>query len=269
MAQTELVKQFPSNIYVPKIKILSASKNTHNELAVKVDVLEGILQTGDVLKFNLKDGTSLWASIQNVYVNGQQTSLAVSGETAEAILYFYPTNKIQSLYQESTSVHPAKVTLIPTFTKELASIGIAFALFETGRINKDRFEFLLECPILREKVIYLNENLLQNVAKLGLKALKDNWKKLAISTALGIFIYDKWSKLNKECLTKIGKEKLLCQRRVAERIITEIRRQAAECNTILDPRQKRKCLKEVEKKRSYWVRKLADLNEKIGKYKPT
>jgi len=222
-------------------------------------VKEGVVYRGDIFRVGRET-----VSIDNIYVNNQEVPLAVEGEEVE--LYSYSLQVKNAIQRNKT------ITIVNEQVLDLVSVIGLKILRDSGRISPNQYYELLECnrtrARLRRKVHKLVEQgLINKVLTSGLRALFSGGKLvkgLSLATALSVFAYGLYNKLNRACIGKVGLDKLRCQKMVADRIVAELTRQQAVCNSLTDPVRRRHCLAKVEGEKKKWTQKSAELAVKIA-----
>jgi len=236
--------QFDSALYKTKLRIKNIQAAKTDTSIVIAEVIQGCISVFDYIKI----GKNI-TEVINVFVNNQEVYTAVTGEVAELVIvdigHRIAKSKSSSIITDSINRHIISAFSISYLEQHSLPL-----------VNVDKVSYNLASKILTEGVI-------DDIKSKGLAVLKSGAKGLGVAAILSIFAYSLYNKLNKPCLTKIGLEKLKCQKQVADRVISELSRQQALCAQLSDPNKRHDCLKKVESKKKEWIIKSTQLGELI------
>jgi len=228
-------------------------------------IYKGVVKKGVVFRDDAITFRNHVVFIHNIFVNNQEVPLAVEGEEVE--LYTYDKSLRDDIQRNKV------ITVVNEGVLDLIAISGLKILRDSGRISSDQYYELLECnrvrTRLRKRIHKLAEQgLINKVLTSGLRALISGGKLvkgLSLASALSVFAYGLYDKLNKSCLGKAGLEKLKCQKMVADRIVAELTRQQALCNSLTDPVRRKHCLSKVEDEKKKWIQKSSELAVRIAR----
>jgi len=226
-----------------KLKIRGIQPAAENTSIVIAEVLNGCISTYDYIQIN-KHITE----VLNVFVNNQQVYTAVTGEVAELV--------IRDIGHVIAKSKKTSKIIADSVNRDLITLqSVAY-------INAKQLPFS-KLPTISEQVTQkvLSEGVIDLAKTKGLAVLRSGVKGLGVAAILSIFAYALYNKLNKPCLTKVGLDKIKCQKQVADRIVSELTRQQAYCNQLTDVKRRQDCLKKVETKKKEWILKSTQLAE--------